>query len=23
PELDDILYHVKGMQRIVNQWSEK
>ncbi|XP_050803276.1 rho GTPase-activating protein 7 isoform X3 [Gopherus flavomarginatus] len=23
PELDDILYHVKGMQKIVNQWSEK
>ncbi|XP_045444873.1 rho GTPase-activating protein 7 isoform X3 [Pipistrellus kuhlii] len=23
PELDDILYHVNGMQRIVNQWSEK
>ncbi|KAJ1215215.1 hypothetical protein NDU88_002824 [Pleurodeles waltl] len=23
PELDDILYHVKGMQSIVNQWSEK
>lgn len=23
PELDDILYHVKGMQRIVNQWTEK
>lgn len=23
PELDDILYHVKGMQNIVNQWSEK
>ncbi|XP_053559909.1 rho GTPase-activating protein 7 [Bombina bombina] len=23
PELDDILYHVKGMQRIVNQWSDK
>nr|XP_036853231.1 rho GTPase-activating protein 7 isoform X2 [Manis javanica] len=23
PELDDILDHVKGMQRIVNQWSEK
>ncbi|KAM8969277.1 rho GTPase-activating protein 7 isoform 1-T1 [Sarcophilus harrisii] len=23
PELDDILYHVKGMQRMVNQWSEK
>ncbi|XP_064005401.1 rho GTPase-activating protein 7 isoform X2 [Pogoniulus pusillus] len=23
PELDDILYHVRGMQRIVNQWSEK
>ncbi|KAM4809384.1 rho GTPase-activating protein 7 isoform 2-T2 [Rhinophrynus dorsalis] len=23
PELDDILYHVKGMQMIVNQWSEK
>uniref|UniRef100_F7FZ90 Rho GTPase-activating protein 7 n=1 Tax=Monodelphis domestica TaxID=13616 RepID=F7FZ90_MONDO len=23
PELDDILFHVKGMQRIVNQWSEK
>lgn len=23
PELDDILYHMKGLQRIVNQWSEK
>ncbi|XP_058145870.1 rho GTPase-activating protein 7 isoform X2 [Dasypus novemcinctus] len=23
PELDDILCHVKGMQRMVNQWSEK
>ncbi|XP_069600531.1 rho GTPase-activating protein 7 isoform X2 [Ranitomeya imitator] len=23
PELDDILYHVKGMQRIVNQWTDK
>ncbi|KAM3940715.1 rho GTPase-activating protein 7 isoform 2-T3 [Leptodactylus fuscus] len=23
PELDDILYHVKGMQKIVNQWTEK
>nr|XP_014424200.1 rho GTPase-activating protein 7 isoform X2 [Pelodiscus sinensis] len=23
PELDDILCHVKGMQRLVNQWSEK
>ncbi|XP_054845484.1 rho GTPase-activating protein 7 isoform X2 [Eublepharis macularius] len=23
PELDDLLYHVKGMQKIVNQWSEK
>ncbi|KAG8453763.1 hypothetical protein GDO86_000404 [Hymenochirus boettgeri] len=23
PGLDDILYHVKGMQKIVNQWSEK
>ncbi|KAJ7326723.1 hypothetical protein JRQ81_016482 [Phrynocephalus forsythii] len=23
PELDDILYHVKGMQKIVSQWSEK
>uniref|UniRef100_A0A4W3J036 Rho GTPase-activating protein 7 n=1 Tax=Callorhinchus milii TaxID=7868 RepID=A0A4W3J036_CALMI len=23
PELDDILHHVNGLQRIVNQWSEK
>ncbi|KAM4051289.1 rho GTPase-activating protein 7 isoform 2-T2 [Anomaloglossus baeobatrachus] len=23
PELDDILYHVKGMQRFVNQWTDK
>ncbi|XP_048186509.1 rho GTPase-activating protein 7 [Perognathus longimembris pacificus] len=23
PELDDILCHVKGVQQIVNQWSEK
>lgn len=23
PELDDVLHHVKGVQRIVNQWSEK
>ncbi|XP_078073630.1 rho GTPase-activating protein 7 isoform X2 [Mustelus asterias] len=23
PELDDILHHVNGLQRMVNQWSEK